>query len=114
MEVEYPTVRRKKKADAVAEWLRSMGLERHEGRFIDNGYDDLDFLGDDVIDDKVLADQLDVADKGERDAIMEQVAKNRRVKGEILCMYHLYLQKHCVHFHLPNAIFMYSVKIEIR
>ena len=84
MEVEYPTVRRKKKADAVAEWLRSVGLERHEGRFFDNGYDDLDFLGDDVIDDKVLADQLNVADEGERAAIMEQVAKNRRGKGEIL------------------------------
>ena len=83
MEVEYPTVRRKKKADAVAEWLRSVGLERHEVRFIDNGYDDLDFIGDDVIDDKVLADQLNVADEGERAAIMEQVEKNRRVKGEI-------------------------------
>ena len=31
-------MKRKKKADAVAEWLRSMGLDKHEASFVDNGY----------------------------------------------------------------------------
>ena len=80
--VEYPTVKRKRKADAVAEWLRSMGLDKYEGSFVDNGYDDLDFLGDDVIDGKALEDDLGVVDEGERDAIMEKVKGNRHVKGK--------------------------------
>ena len=80
--MEYPTVKRKKKADAVAEWLRSMGLDKYEGSFVDNGYDDLDFLGDDVIDGKALEDDLGVVDEGERDAIMEKVKGNRHVKGK--------------------------------
>ena len=35
--VEYPTVRRKRKAEAVGEWLRSIKLDKHEASFIDNG-----------------------------------------------------------------------------
>ena len=80
--VEYPTVKRKRKADAVAEWLRAMGLDKYEGSFVDNGYDDLAFLGDDVLDGKALEDNLGVADKEERDAIMEKVKGNRHVKGK--------------------------------
>ena len=80
--VEYPTVKRKRKADAVVEWLRSMGLAKYEGRIIDNGYDDLDFLGDDVIDAKVLEEDLIIADEGDRRTIMGKVKGNRRVKGK--------------------------------
>ena len=35
--VEYPTVRRKRKAEAVGEWLRAIKLDKHEASFIDNG-----------------------------------------------------------------------------
>ena len=59
-----------------------MGLVKYEGSFIDNGYDDLEFLGDDVIDAKVLEEDLGVADVGARNTIVEKVQGNRRVKGK--------------------------------
>ena len=37
-------------------------------------YDDLDFLGDDVIDEKTLKDDLGIADEAERDAIWDKVS----------------------------------------
>ena len=35
--VEYPTVRRKRKAEAVGEWLRAIKMDKHEASFIDHG-----------------------------------------------------------------------------
>ena len=45
-------------------------------------YDDLDFLGDDVIDEKTLKDDLGIADEVERDTIMKIVKENKHVKGK--------------------------------
>ena len=45
-------------------------------------YDDLDFLGDDVIDEKTLKDDLGIAVEAERDTIMKKVKENKHVKGK--------------------------------
>lgn len=81
-EVEYPTVRRKIRSGAVADWLRSFGLEHYEQNLIDNGYDDLDFLGTDVLDRAGLVEHLGIAE-ADCDKLMGKISVNQHVKGEI-------------------------------
>ncbi|XP_046655890.1 ankyrin repeat and SAM domain-containing protein 1A-like [Daphnia pulicaria] len=40
--------------DSVADWLLSLGFQHYLGLFIANGFDDVDFLGDGIVDDSSL------------------------------------------------------------
>ncbi|XP_057381430.1 ankyrin repeat and SAM domain-containing protein 1A-like [Daphnia carinata] len=42
--------------DNVADWLLSLGFQHYLGLFIANGFDDIDFLGDGIVDDSSLLD----------------------------------------------------------
>ena len=49
-EEEYPTWKKREKVLlTVEDWLSYIGLGKYKDTFINNGYDDLNFLGEDII-----------------------------------------------------------------
>jgi hypothetical protein len=47
---EYPTWKRKEKIlKTVSDWLHYIGLGNYESNFTSNGFDDLDFVGSDLV-----------------------------------------------------------------
>ncbi len=75
-------MRRKNRLDALSDWLKSLGMDKYESALVDNGYDDLDFLGDDVLDEDTLEKGLGVISKEDREAIMNKIRENKPMKGD--------------------------------
>ena len=65
----------------VEDWLSYIGLGRYNDNFINNGYDDLNFLGEDIISCK--QDLLDIGITDEKDIahLLESLKKKGNSAG---------------------------------
>ncbi len=72
-----------KKLKTLREWLTSIGLEKFENKFVEAGYDNLDFLGSDSIDKKDLK-TIGVIKENEQKAILDSLAKKGHCLGRCI------------------------------
>ncbi|GIY05132.1 ankyrin repeat and sterile alpha motif domain-containing protein 1B [Caerostris extrusa] len=56
--------------NTVEEWLKSLDLAGYTSNFVENGYDDIDFLGGNILEDDDLVD-MNVSNKDHRQKILE-------------------------------------------
>ena len=68
----------------IEDWLTYIGLEKYIDIFINNGYDDLNFLGEDIIASK--QDLLDIGISDEKDIshLLESLKKKGNSAGTLI------------------------------
>ncbi|XP_054639528.1 ankyrin repeat and SAM domain-containing protein 1A isoform X3 [Dunckerocampus dactyliophorus] len=64
----------------VGEWLEHVGLPQYEGKFLLNGFDDLRFMGSNVMEDQDLRD-IGITDPGHRKKILHAARNLPKVKA---------------------------------
>ncbi|XP_061793569.1 ankyrin repeat and SAM domain-containing protein 1A isoform X2 [Nerophis lumbriciformis] len=64
----------------VGEWLEHAGLPQYEGKFLLNGFDDLRFMGSNVMEDQDLRD-IGITDPGHRKKILHAARNLPKVKA---------------------------------
>ena len=83
-EEEYPTWKKREKVLlTVEDWLTYIGLGKYINTFVENGYDDLNFLGEDIITCK--QDLLDIGICDEKDIthLLESLKKKGNSAGTL-------------------------------
>ena len=76
----YPTW--KKREPDVASWLKYLGLSKYEDSLKGFGYDDINFLGPDLISGEDELKVIGIEDESDRQAFMEALKKKGNSKGE--------------------------------
>lgn len=67
------------RVQSVGDWLEGLDLPQYENLFIANGFDDIDFLGCDILDEMDLID-IGISDKNHRRKILEAASKFPQMK----------------------------------
>ena len=81
-EEEYPTWKKREKVLlTVEDWLTYVGLGKYISNFIDNGYDDLNFLGEDVITCKQDLVDIGISDEKDSSHLLESLKKKGNSAG---------------------------------
>ena len=81
-EEEYPTWKKREKVLlTVEDWLTYIGLGKYIDIFINNGYDDLNFLGEDVINCKQDLLEIGISDEKDIAHLLESLKKKGNSAG---------------------------------
>ena len=81
-EEEYPTWKKREKVLlTVEDWLTYIGLGKYINNFINNGYDDLNFLGEDVITCKQDLVDIGISDEKDSSHLLESLKKKGNSAG---------------------------------
>lgn len=78
-EGEYPTWKKREKQDLSC-WLKHLSLSKYENILRENGYDDINFIGCDILDDKEMA-LMGIQDHDHRQVLMDALNKKGTCNG---------------------------------
>ena len=81
---EYPTWKRKAPMPnftSIKEWLKHYSLSKYEESLIKNGFDHIDFIGEDIIDENDL-ETLGISDTQHKKEFTEALRKKGFSKGK--------------------------------
>ena len=83
-EEEYPTWKKREKILlTVEDWLTYIGLGKYIALFIENGYDDLNFLGEDIISCKQDLVDIGITDEKDITHLLESLKKKGNSAGKL-------------------------------
>lgn len=83
-EEEYPTWKKREKVLlSVEDWLTYIGLEKYIDIFINSGYDDLNFLGEDIITCKQDLVHIGISDEKDIAHLLESLKKKGNSAGTL-------------------------------
>ena len=77
----YPTWKKKDSSCTVGSWLKTLGMSRYEACFRDAGYDDIAFVGNDVLT-EVDLETIGVTEPQDRSALLDALEKKGNSKGK--------------------------------
>ena len=84
-EEEYPTWKKREKVLlTIEDWLTYIGLEKYIDVFINNGYDDLNFLGEDIISCKQDLIDIGILDEKDITHLLESLKKKGNSAGTLV------------------------------